>query len=559
MNAKQLRELCDDLFKKRSSLLMLWQEIADNFYPQRADFTYQRSLGTDFAGGLTTSYPILCARELADSQSTMLRPSAKPWFHMGLADPDREDNDGKRWLEWAETVQRRAMYDKKARFTVAEKQGDNDFANFGQYALSIEMNWRSKVGPHLLYRCHHLRDMAWKEGEDGELPIKVRKWKPSVRDLISLFGENRLDPQIRQLNNQNKIFEEVECYHIVCDLEMYNGPLDENDRGRERFPRVSLYYDIEHDKLIYAAPIMGRHYIIPRWQTVSGSQYAFSPAVVAALPEARLIQAMAYTLLEAGEKAANPPMVATADVVRSDIDIQAGGVTWVDMEYDERLGDALRPLQADYRGLPSGIEMQRDSRALLMQAFYLNKLKPFTPTSDPAMTAFQAGQLVAQYIRDALPLFEPMEAERNGAICEETFELLMRARAFGSPLNMPERLRGADIDFHFETPLHDAIEQMKGQKFLEGKALITDALALDRSAAALLDTKKALRGALRGIGYPADWTRSEEDVKRMEQDAESQAKSDALLSQVQQGSEAAANIASAQKSQAEAQAITQGA
>jgi hypothetical protein len=50
-------------------------------------------------------------------------------------------------------------------------------------------------------------------------------------------------------------------------------------------------------------------YVIPRWQTVSGSQYAYSPATVAALPDARLIQAMTLTFFEAGEKATNPPMV----------------------------------------------------------------------------------------------------------------------------------------------------------------------------------------------------------------------------------------------------------
>ena len=35
-----------------------------------------------------------------------------------------------------------------------------------------------------------------------------------------------------------------------------------------------------------AVPIRGRHYIVPRWQTVSGSQFAYSPGTVAALPDA---------------------------------------------------------------------------------------------------------------------------------------------------------------------------------------------------------------------------------------------------------------------------------
>jgi hypothetical protein len=443
VNAKQLAELADDLFQKRTSLMLLWQEIAENFYPERADFTYTRTLGTDFAQATLTSYPFLCRRDLGDQVGSMLRPAAKDWFHMTPKDPAREDTDSKRWLEWASGVQRRAMYDRVTQFTKAEKQGDHDFVTFGQFPMSIEMNYRRQA---LLYRTYHLRDVAWQESEEGEICAVFRKWKPQARELVRLYPQTAHNT-VKQ-SSERKPFDTVECLHMVIEADMYSGDsVGGPQRGRQ--PRYLVCYDKTHDTVLEAVPIWGKHYIIPRWATIPGSQYANSPAVVAALPDARLIQAMTLTLLEAGEKAANPPMVATQDAVRSDINIYPGGVTWVDMEYDERLGDALRPLTSDAKGMPIGIDMQRDSRALLIaQAFYLNKLKPFTPTSIRTMTAFQAGQMVAQYIRDALPLFEPMEAERNGAICEESFELLMRARAFGSPLNMPRALRGADIDFH---------------------------------------------------------------------------------------------------------------
>lgn len=538
MNIKQVRETVDNLFSKRSQFMTLLQEIAENFYPERADFTLRREIGDEFASNLTTSYPILCRRDLGDQIGTMLRPTAKDWFHISTVDNIKEDNDAKRWLEWASGVQRRAMYDTKTQFTKATKQGDNDFASFGQAVLSVRLNRNADA---LLYRCWHIRDVVWMENEQGEICMVGRKWKPYARDLKRLFG-GKNHPSIES-EEKKEPFGEVECLHVICEADLY----DDSSGGKSYW---SLYYDCKHDHLIEAQPVFNKEYVIPRWLTVSGSQYAYSPATVAALPDARLIQAMTYTLLEAGEKATTPPMIATQDAVRSDVSVYAGGITWVDQDYDERLGEALRPLSQDFRGLPIGVDMQRDSRSMIAQAFYLNKLT--LPQRSPEMTAYEIGQRVQEYIRGAIPIFEPMEMEYNGGLCEATFDLLLRAGAFGSPFNMPKNLRGANIQFRFESPLHDVIEQQKGQKWLEAKALLADAVAIDQSAIAMMDAKTALRDALSGIGVPSKWIRDETTVAQIEQAQKAAAEGQQTLAAMEQGSVVAANIAKARRDISEA-------
>lgn len=546
MNAKQLWELAEDQFKKRLSLMLLWQEIAENFYPERADFTYTRTLGTDFAANLMTSYPVLCRRDLGDQAGAMLRPTAKQWAHMTPVDPGREDNESKRWLEWASTVQRRAMYDRVTMFARATKQGDHDFMTFGQTVISIEMNYRRQA---LLYRTHHLRDVTWTENEEGEISAVFRKWKPQVRELVNLYP-NTVDSRVRR-KLEKEPFETVDCCHMVVEADMYSGD-SVGAPKRAGQPRYLICYDQEHGTVLEAVPIWGKHYIVPRWSTPGNSQFAYSPATVAALADARLIQAMTLTLLEAGEKITNPPMVATQEAVRSDINIYPGGVTWVDIEYDERLGDALRPLTTDAKGMPIGIDMQRDARLMIAQAFYLNKLS--LPMRTPEMTAYEVGQRIQQYIRDALPIFEPMESEYNGALCEETFDVLMRNGAFGSPRDIPKSLQGVDIKFRFESPLHDAIEQQKGQKFLEMVGYVGQAVTLDPSSALLPDAVGALRDVLIGIGAPAKWVRPEGDVEALVKQKAQEAAAAKLLGSMQVASETAANLGQAKKANAEAEA-----
>lgn len=520
MNIKQLKETAQELFSKRTNYLMLLQELAENFYPQRADFTLRKEYGEEFADNLMTSYPLLASRDLSDQVGVMLRPTEKEWFKIVPDDEERNDLDAKRWLEWATKQQRKAMYDPKTLFNRATKEADRDFSTFGQSVISVRLN---RERNRLLYLCWHLRDVAWKENEECQIGLVVRKWNPTLLDLTRLFPNCHENVRNKA---SSKPFEKVNCYHIVCESDMY----DQNSKGR---PWFSIYYDIDNDYILEEVPVYYNEYVIPRWQTVAGSQYAYSPAAIAALPDARLIQSMTYTLLEAGEKAVNPPLAATKDAVKSDVNAYAGGITWIAEEYDERLGAALRPIANDSKGIPLGMDMSMDAKLMIREAFYLNKLT--LPQRAPEMTAYEVGQRIQEYIRGALPIFEPMESEYNGAICEKTFDLLLRTGGFGSVMDMPKSLSGADVTFKFESPLHDAIEAQKGQTFIESQQLLAEAAALDRSVIHLMDAKTALRDVLSGIGTPSKWLRSEEDVQNITNAEQQQMQIAQTLAAMEQG------------------------
>lgn len=512
LDVTKLRERGDKLFSDRARLMMLWQELALHFYPERADFTWHRTLGEDFASHLTSSYPVIVRRELGDAISGMLRPQGQQWVTLTIDDDDRLDNSGRRWLERATKVQMRAMYDRASHFVRATKEADHDFATFGQCVISKQVQW-DKVA--LLYRSWHLRDVVWCEGDDCEIYEIHRNWVPTARDLVRKFGKDKVHAKVSQALDRDPL-RTFKCRHVVMSTECYQG-----DQHYDT-PYVSIWVDLDDSHVIKEEPSADRVYTIPRWQTVSGSQYAYSPASVAGLPDARLIQAMTLTLLEAGEMAVRPPLLAQSDVVRSDVAMYAGGVTWIDREYDERLGEALRPLVQDHTGLPVGQQFEADRREMIARAFYLNKLS--LPTSDRAMTAYETGQRLQEWIRNALPLFEPMEQQYNLSLCDATFEELMRVGAFGPARDIPRSLRGASVRFKFESPLHQAIERQKGTQFQQSGDLLLAAARIDPGCIATLDARYALRDALNGIGISPKWLRDEADVeqraKKMEAEQE---------------------------------------
>jgi hypothetical protein len=98
-----------------------------------------------------------------------------------------------------------------------------------------------------------------------------------------------------------------------------------------------------------------------------------------------------------------------------------------------------------------------------------------------------------------------MEAEYNGALCEQSFEELLALNAFGSPANMPPILSRQEIRFEFESPLQQATERAKAQAFVDAGNMLRAAVQLEPGLRHDIDISKAFRAALPGAGAPAEW------------------------------------------------------
>lgn len=541
---KSLVQQGDYLFSNRGTLMSLWQESAENFYPQRADFTANRMMGQTYMDNLTTSAPLLAQRDLGNAIGGLIRPKDKIWGSVSVDDIEDLDVAGRQWLERASLKQYNVLYNRETHFVRSTKEADHDFVLFGQAVLQKTMNSKAD---NLLFKTHHLRDVAWVEDSDGRVCTVHRKWEPFAVDLCKMFPD-KVSSKVKEKVDKEP-YRKVKCRHIVVPNDGYHY----KSMKKVKQPFVSIIVDCENNHVMEEIGSWDLQYIIPRWQTVSGSQYAYSPALIAALPDARLIQAITLTLLEAGEKAANPPMIAAQEAIRGDISVYAGGITMVDSQYDERLGEVLRPLSQNYSGLPMAIDLQRDTRATIASAFFLDKIS--LPMMSGERTAFEMSVRVSEYIRNALPLFEPLEHDYNGAIYEMTFNDLLRRGIFGSIDEMPDSLSGREVKFVFDSPLTQALGAEKGQKFAENRELLLAAAQLDPSAVNMIDVKAAMKDIMIGIRTPAAWLRKEEDIEAMEQEqAETQAISQGVQV-AQQGGQAAESISRSIKTLNEASAM----
>jgi hypothetical protein len=544
---KEIVEQGDKLFSRRSSagIDQLWQTQAEQFNPMRADFTVTRNAGDEFASHLMTGRPMLAHRDLSNAISAMLRPRGVAWFN---ARTDNEDlnNDAtvKAWLDAKCDTMRRMMYAQGAQFLRATKQGDNDFVAFGQCVIEVTPNM---FLDGVLYRSWHLRDVAWCENDELVIDTVHRNWKLEARALMRRFGD-KCAPQVKQIVDKEP-YKEINCRHVMLPADDYD--LKVETRGR-KLPYVSLIIDVDNETVLEEKPAKRISYVIPRWVTVSGSQYAYSPCTVAALPDARLLQQMTLTLLEAGQKAVDPPMKATREGIVGGVNMFAGGITWADSEYDERMGAALEPMiNPNLAGLDWGERREEAIERMIQEAFFLNVINLPESQGGDKMTAYETQKRVEEYIRRALPLFEPMEVEYNGRICEQTWQVAMDLGAFGSFEDMPKVLSRKEIEWRFESPLQASNDRIKSEAFIQASALLAQAAQIDPNVRYDVDISTAFRDALAGI-VPAKWIVPEEQANQQKANAAQAAAAAQQAQDLASGADVASQMAMAVKNAGEA-------
>lgn len=511
--AREIVKIGNKMFGDKRIVDSLWQEIALNFYPERADFTTERSRGEEFADHLFSSYPVMARRELANMMSEFIRPDK--FFEMHVDDDELDEGDHERaFMERLTQIQWRAMSDPVAQLVRAEGQVDNDFVTFGNGVLYFGKN---SAGDALLFKNYHLRDNAWSENAEGKVDCNHRNWKPTARQLHRLFpktisgnvkracgldGDNGKDPE--------KTFD---CRHVVLPSRLY----DYTSKTGKKFPFTSLYVECESETVLEEVGLSHFCYVISRWQTIANSPYAVSMVTSVLLPDGRTLQVVMRTLREAGEMYVNPPMIQTKDAIRGDIALYPGGITTADASYDEKLGEVLRPLTLDKGGFPIGEKIADALKQDIRSGWMIDKIQLPQNTGGSKMTATEVRRQIQEQIRGSAPIVKPVQTERNHPLCDGVFQVLAENGAF--PLDqMPDSLSGKDMKFKFRSPIDDLVEENEARGFVAGLTeVLLPAAQADPALMKIPNLEKGVRDSLRAYGWSAKWL-NDEDVVQAERD-----------------------------------------
>jgi len=480
-NALELIKRGDERFSKRAQLDSFRHEVALNFAPWLAEWTSPLQWGEDFASHLVDGTPLLLARDYVNQIGAMLRPPGKQWFWRRTASEDlNNDPAARNYLDWRSRQTMRMIFDRKTGAQRSLKHADVFYGLFGDAVVSIDTD---DVLETLRINSFHTKDCVWAMGPENKPDVLTRKEWVSARNLMKKFRQSgdKLHEKVREAYDKqpDRTFE---IRHEVLPADEYE-PYKRFKalRPAQRASFASVWIDVENKCVIRERTTPTFRYVIPASLRMPNGPYGLSMATVIALPDARLIQQQALAILEAAEKNIDPPLIAMdGDTIRGDIDLSRNGITWIDRAYDDRNGAPLVPLELG-KNFQLGIDSLVRTEMQITRAFHLDVLR--MPDTRGTKSVEEIQFRIDEYVRSALPLFAPMQAEYNEAML---FEVDAVAEALGVfPRDeMPDMLKreGDDVNYAWDNPLTDMMERQKSQEVAEIAQHAQAVLALEQAA-----------------------------------------------------------------------------
>lgn len=452
----------------RQTLDTVWEQLAQVYRPEREGFTSQQSPGASRQTQVYDGRQIENVSQLASSIESMLVPASEKWIEIGTEDRiEAKDDEAAKWC--AESTNRLVdkIYDPRAGLQKAHPQIFGDLVTFG--AAPMRAGQRSDMRA-FLFQSRHLRDVHWYRDEAG-LPQTVYSHVSlrleQVEQMMPKWRNGVSKATLKAIKDDKKKGKKLDF------LEVVEPRYDRNPNSAHALDMAFATYLIEVDER-HTADEGGEHeqpWVIAEWEVLDGGNDIWSPGR-RGLPDVLQLQQMARTILRAGQRVVDPPLM-TVGGAFSKLNLTPGMVNYFDPSMLAKLpglAKLVQPLELA-GNLQVGWEMQDAQRKLVDEIFLRSVLR--LPDKS-GMTATEIMRLNQDLVRLTDSPFGRLDTDYVQPLVERCFNILLREsmlQGFKKPKSpfgpIPQSLSGASIKFKFLNPI------TRARKVAETAQLVT--------------------------------------------------------------------------------------
>jgi hypothetical protein len=444
-----------------------WQEIGEVISPRKVDFVGQRTRGEKQLTKVFDPTGILANDMLAAGLHGMATNPASKWFSLRIVGGQIMDENGQsedlneapavqQYLADVEDIMWQRIYQPGSNFTTAIHENYLDLGAFGTAVLYVGQ--RDDGG--LMFEGRSLAECVFAENSEGRVDTVFRKTSYTVRQMKQMQKQHgwTISDRVEKLYEEEKFDDDVVVIHAVY-------PRVEREYGKKdvsNMPWASCYFEHESCEELEMSGFPEFPYLVSRWSKYAGELYGRGPGMTA-LPDVKMLQAMALTKIKLLQKAADPPMWLRDDGVVGGTRTMPGGINyWRGNPND---GVMLQPVSM--QGIQAIVEDIQNIREQVLKVFYADLMR-MTDRAD--MTATEVIQRTSEQMRLFGPLIGRLESEMLGPLVERVFGILTRQ---GLLPEAPQEIQGHEFTVEYVSPIATAQKQQSANGIVQVMQLIS--------------------------------------------------------------------------------------
>lgn len=484
----------------------LWRSIIDIAYP---DGTPPLTTSQDQVSAVREQIYDNTAEDAGESAASafhaMTTNAATRWFEMGLFDHRYErDTYAGAWLYDLTSRMLRCYRHPTTLFSLAMDEDNLQYIHLGNSCLHVE----DRPGKLPLFRACDMGHIWWDENADGVIDTVHREFEITARAAVDKWGEDNLPDNLVEAAKQP-----ASAYRMVRFLHI-NKPRTERDRSRGDRSNMawrSVYLCLDHPHIVEDGGSHELEYICSRMRRRAGKRYGRGCGH-RALSDNGILQRINRTVLLAGERTIDGPILAPDDEDMGPISLKARSITRVRPDL-LAAGAGPRPFLTNTR-VDIGLELIQDRRELVRRS-YMKQLIELA--RDPKYTATQWLGLQAETQRGLVPVLGRHEGERLGPIVARTYNILKRMPGVIVP--PPPELSKQPLQPSFDSPDAKSMRLGVAHSIAQGFELMAPAIKATGDDAAWdnFDTDEAWRSTADGLSWPGGLLRPVDVRDRMRQ------------------------------------------
>lgn len=392
------------LASNRGTRDRVFQSIRELVRPSTTDFIGTTTSGTTRTGNAYDSTAINACKQLAAGLHSYLTNPAERWFSLTVkgVSANEYDEEAIAWLEVvADTIY--GEYNRPGSgFNACMHEC---FLDIGAFGTSNPYQAYSKKDGCLEFRSFPIADSFFRESSRGLIDTVFRRVRWTRRQLGQEF--ERLPEKLSQEKRMDKEFTII---HATYPREgaSFGGAATNK-------PIASVWICQDTKEVIEESGFEELPYHPGRWEKLAGEVYGEGPAGTC-LPDILMLNAMERTLIRAGQKQVDPPLMIPDEGYTLPIATAPGSILWREPGTDPV--EALR-----FEGnLPWGEDKAEQKRRSIEICFHADWLR--MEKENKEMTAFEVSDRRNEKLGLLAPNLGRIQSEQLGPMLQRTYRLL---------------------------------------------------------------------------------------------------------------------------------------